>query len=231
MSHWLSLILILAACLLILGFRRRLARPGTANIIRHTLAVVLLIFDIALHVWYVTADRWDPANTLPLQLCSLTLILSILMLWTKSYRLFEFNYFAGIGGALQALLTPAAILSGFPHFTFFYFFVAHGGIIVASLFMIAAYGFRPRLASIWRTLLYLNILLIPIGLANVLTGGNYLFIARKPADPSLLDLLGPWPWYLLSMEAAALIIFFILYLPFARRNRQTGTGSGPTGTP
>lgn len=111
-------------------------------------------------------------------------------------------------------------MSGYPHFTFFYFFVAHGGIIVASLFMIAAYDYRPRWGSIWRTLLYLNLLLIPIGLINAITGGNYMFVARKPADPSLLDLLGPWPWYLLSMEAAALIIFIILYLPFARRPRR-----------
>lgn len=219
-SHWWALILIAAACVLTLGFRRRLAEPRTANIVRHALAAILLLFDIALHVWYFTAGRWDPAVTLPLQLCSLTLILSFLMLWTKSCRLFEFNYFAGIGGALQALLTPAAILSGFPHFTFFYFFVAHGGIIVASLFMIAAYGYRPRRSAIWRTLLYLNLVLIPVGLINAITGGNYMFIARKPADPSLLDLLGPWPWYVLSMEAAALFIFILLYLPFARLPRR-----------
>lgn len=219
-SHWLALGLILAVCLLIIGFRRRLARPTVANVVRHALASVLLLFDIALHVWYFTADRWDPAVTLPLHLCSLTLILSFLMLWTKSCRLFEFNYFAGIGGALQALITPAAILSGFPHFTYFYFFVAHGGIIAASLFMIAAFGYRPRLSSIWRTLLWLNLLIVPVGIVNALTGGNYMFLARKPADPSLLDLLGPWPWYILSMEAAALVIFFILYLPFVRFNRR-----------
>lgn len=220
MSHWIALIVIFAVCLLLLIFRRHLRGTRLAEIVRHVLASVLLLFDIALHVWYFTADRWDPAVTLPLQLCSLTLIGSFLMLWTKSYRLFEFNYFAGIGGALQALVTPAAILSGYPHFTYFYFFVAHGGIIVSSLFMIVACGYRPVLSSIWRTMVILNILLVPVGLVNAATGGNYMFVARKPSDPSLLDLLGPWPWYLLSMEAVALMTFLILYLPFAGRSRN-----------
>jgi len=219
-THWVSLVIIAVVSAFTLGWRGLRERPRLADVIRHALAAMLLLLDIALHIWYFVADQWDPAYTLPLHLCSLTLILSFIMLWTRSYRLFEFNYFAGIGGALQALLTPAAILSGYPHFTFFYFFIAHGGIIVSSLFMIAAYGFRPTWSSIWRTMLWLNILLIPIGIVNAITGGNYMFIARKPDDPSLLDLLGPWPWYILSLEGVALVMCVILYLPFALRPRR-----------
>ncbi len=215
-SHIIALLLILGACLFLL-LHKPLRRKKNADRIRHLLAGVLLLFDILLFTWYVTADQWDVANTLPLHLCSLTLLLSIIMLWTKSYRLFEFIYFAGIGGALQALLTPAAILSGFPHFTYYYFFVAHGGIIASCLLMINAYHYRPTLGSIGRTMLGLNLLLIPVFLVNRWTGGNYMFIARKPSDPSLIDLLGPWPWYILSMELAALVIFALLYLPFRPR--------------
>ena len=32
--------------------------------------------------------------------------------------------------------------------------------------------------------------------------------------PSLLDFLGPWPWYLLSLELIALVSFFLLDLPW-----------------
>ena len=218
LSHWVSLIIIVAVCISLFIFRKAFQRKKNADRIRHLLAGILLFFDMTLHIWYFTADYWDPSKTLPLHLCSLTLILSIAMLWSKSYRLFEFVYFAGIGGALQALLTPAAILSGFPHFTFYYFFVAHGGIIAACLVLIIAYGYRPRLSSIGRTMINLNLLLIPVALVNMYTGGNYMFIAHKPSDPSLIDLLGPWPWYLISMEAVALVLFIVLYLPFAFRS-------------
>lgn len=220
LSHWLALIVILAVCVSFFLFKKRFRQKKNTDRVRHTLAGVLLLFDIALHVWYGTAGKWDPSWTLPLQLCSLTLILSIVMLWTKSYALFEFVYFAGIGGAVQALLTPAAILSGFPHFTYYYFFVAHGGIIASCLLLIVSYGFRPRLSSIGKTLLYLNLLLIPVALANYFTGGNYMFVARKPSDPSLIDYLGPWPWYLVSMELVALAVFVLLYLPFRRRGER-----------
>ena len=33
-------------------------------------------------------------------------------------------------------------------------------------------------------------------------------------QPSLLDFFGPWPWYILALEAAALASFFLYYVPF-----------------
>jgi len=47
---------------------------------------------------------------------------------------------------------------------------------------------------------------------------NYMFIAHKPDTPSLLDVLGPWPWYILSAEAVGLAVGLLLYLPFALRD-------------
>jgi hypothetical integral membrane protein (TIGR02206 family) len=214
LSHWLPLIVTVILASLLLMFRQTIRRLRQVNHYRYLLASILIIFDIALYVWYGTSGTWDVSHSLPLHLCSLTLILSILMLLTKSYRLYEFIYFAGIGGALQALLTPAAILSGFPHFTYYYFFVAHGGIILACLYMTWMYGFRPTLASLGRTMIYLNLLLIPVAFINRWTDGNYLFISGKPAEPSLLDLLGPWPWYIVAMEVVALVVFTLLYVPF-----------------
>jgi len=39
---------------------------------------------------------------------------------------------------------------------------------------------------------------------------------HKPPTASLLDLLPPWPWYILWMEAIGLVVMcLILYLPFA----------------
>ncbi len=220
-SHWAALFIIASACVLLFLLRKSMKQQKKANLYRYGLAGLLLSIDILLNIWYGTTGHWDMSHTLPLHLCSLTLLLCIIMLITRSYALFEFNYFAGIGGALQALFTPAAILSGFPHFTYYYFFIAHGGIIVSCLFMVWVYNYRPTLLSMGRTLIYLNLLMIPIAVINIYTGGNYLFIMRKPSDPSLIDVLGPWPWYILSMEAAAAVVFFILYVPFLFHKRKS----------
>ncbi len=221
MSHWVALLVIASACILLFLLRKPIRRQKKADLYRYGLVGLLLLMDILLNIWYGTSDHWDISHTLPLHLCSLTLILCMVMLITKSYALFEFNYFAGIGGALQALLTPAAILSGFPHFTYYYFFIAHGGIIISCLFMVWIYDFRPKLRSIGKTLMYLNLLMVPIALINLLTDGNYLFIMRKPNEPSLIDVLGPWPWYILSMEAVAAVVFMILYAPFLFQKRYS----------
>lgn len=69
--------------------------------------------------------------------------------------------------------------------------------------------------SVWRAFIALNGIALVVYFINSITGGNYMFLSRKPLNPSLIDLLGPYPWYLLSLEVAALGIFSLLYLPFA----------------
>jgi hypothetical integral membrane protein (TIGR02206 family) len=215
LHHIAPLVLLVAAALFMYAYRQALAKEPIAAYTRYVAAILLILFEAALYVWYFTHDRWSVDVTLPFQLCSVTFILSVVMLLTRSYALYEIVYFAGIGGALQALLTPAAIISGFPHFTYFYFFIAHSAIVLAALYMTWVSGFRPSLKSVWRTMLYLNLYLPFVLWINAWTGGNYLFLSHKPAEPSLLDYLGPWPWYIVSMEAAALVMFLLLYAPFA----------------
>jgi uncharacterized membrane protein YwaF len=42
--------------------------------------------------------------------------------------------------------------------------------------------------------------MIFVGLVNWAIGSNYMFIARKPDTPSLIDVLGPWPLYIIWLE-------------------------------
>lgn len=214
-SHNTALIIIAALILMLYLFRHVFKSKSLDPYIRYSMAVFLVLFEIALYIWYFRFNQWSADATLPFQLCSMTFMLSIIMLISKNYAVYEFIYFAGLGGAAQALLTPAAILSDFPNFTYYYFFIAHGGIVLTCLYMTWVIGYRPRFKSIWKTMLILNLYMGFAVIINKLTGGNYLFISHKPAEASLLDYLGPWPWYIVSMEAAALVIFIILYLPFA----------------
>jgi len=81
--------------------------------------------------------------------------------------------------------------------------------------MTAVESYRPTLQSIKRTFIRGNIYAIFVGLVNALLGSNYLFIAHKPATASLLDVLPPCPLYLPILEAIALVVIGLLYLPFA----------------
>ena len=50
-----------------------------------------------------------------------------------------------------------------------------------------------------------------------------MFLRMKPTNGSLLDFLGPYPWYIFSLEAVAFIIFICLWLAF-RKRKSTTTG-------
>lgn len=211
--------LIAAAVILLLLTigRHAVRRRNWNNRFRYGLAVLLIVCEASLQLWSAATGDWSWKHSLPLQLCSMMLLLSAVMLWRRSYRLFEFVYFAGIAGALQALATPD-LDYGFPHFRFLLFMIAHIAIIAASLYMVAVEGYRPKFRSVGVAMLWLNVCALVAYGVNSITGANYMFLMRKPAGGSLLDLLGPWPWYLLVMEAVALVLFLMLYLPFAFAN-------------
>ena len=154
--------------------------------------------------------------------------MSAILLVNKSYGLYELVYLLGIAGASQALLTPDAGAYGFPHFRFFQTFISHGSIVAAAVYITAVEGCRPTLQSIKRILIRGNIYAVLVGIINALLGSNYLFVAHKPATTSLLDVLPPWPLYLPILEAIALVMIGLLYLPFAIKDLKVGQATPDT---
>jgi hypothetical integral membrane protein (TIGR02206 family) len=217
LSHLIVLSVLVFVNLSIIYVRRN-ASPHARRAFRYGLAAVLLLNEMAWHLWIWATGNWTVQTMLPLHLCSLFVFISAIMLITKSYTLYEFAYFLGIGGATQALLTPNLGIYGFPHFRFFQIFIAHGSIVTAAIYMTAIEGYRPYWTSLLHAVVGANLYMLLVGLVNALIGSNYLFIADKPDTPSLLDVLGPWPWYILSAEAVGLAVGLLLYLPFALRD-------------
>ncbi|MCE5168828.1 TIGR02206 family membrane protein [Paenibacillus profundus] len=213
-THLFVLALFACSILCLYTFRNSLREKRAGNIVRFSLVTVLVLSELSLNVWYIWHGQYDVKDTLPLELCTISLYLSVAMLIWKSRRLFQIVYFVGIGGALQALLTPALDYD-YPHFRFIEFFAAHIAIILAVLYMLWVEGYRPTLKSVFAAMGFLNLLLVAVGTVNAMTGGNYMFLARKPETASLLDVLGPYPWYLLSLEVVACLVFLLMYLPFA----------------
>lgn len=212
--HWIALGCIVAAAVWVLGPARHVS-PIAARWWRYGLAAVLTVNEIAYNIWFWVHGLWSIQYMLPLHLCTLFTWLSVIMLLTRSYCIFEFAYFMGIGGAVQALLTPDIGIYGFPHFRAFQSFISHGGIVLAALTMIALEQYRPTWGSVGRVIVGANLLMAIVGVVNWLLDSNYLFLARKPYTPSLLDFLGPWPIYIVWMEVIGIITILVLYAPFA----------------
>ncbi|SER98805.1 conserved hypothetical integral membrane protein TIGR02206 [Psychrobacillus sp. OK032] len=211
-------ITMLFICLLVLFLLKKVLVPSFNNshLFERIFAVSLFAMEISYHLVLVQERKWSLSESLPLHLCSFTLFCSIILLWTGSKRFYDFVFFAGMGEALQAVLTPSIIVN-FPDFKFFQFFYVHIGIILTAFYILWVKEYRPTFKGIIQTMITLNVLFPFIFAVNILVQGNYMFLRMKPINGSLLDLLGPYPWYILSMEVVAFLLFLIVWLIFRKR--------------
>ncbi|WP_438318712.1 YwaF family protein [Sporosarcina sp. FA9] len=216
--HFVSLGILLLLLVLLFSFRNK---SGVQSMYRQRFerlfAISLLAMEILYHVWMINTGRWDLSNSLPLELCSISLVFTILLLWTGNQKLIDFVFYAGIGGALQAVITPVLDV-GFPHFRFIHFFYIHTGIILTAFYYLWIKEYRPTFKGAIRTLVILNLLLPLVVVVNLLFDGNYMFLKSKPNSDSLLDFLGPYPLYILSLEGISFLMFFILWLLFSGKH-------------
>jgi hypothetical integral membrane protein (TIGR02206 family) len=169
-------------------------------------------------VWWIFRYSHEGVHlrNLPLQLCDLTVWLAVLACLTARPSVAEFAYFAGLAGAGMALVTPD-LWSPWPSYPAIYFFAAHGGIVVAVALMAFGGIVRFRSGAVWRSFGWLVAYAVLIGTFNAVCGSNYMYLCRKPASATLLDKLGPWPWYLLPAAAVGLAFFWLLWLPVRPR--------------
>ncbi|NOV03790.1 YwaF family protein [Paenibacillus planticolens] len=218
--HFIIIAILVILAIFMYRFKSIIRNNSTIRkIVISALLLGLILPEVILYVWYAVEGLWDVKYTLPLELCSISQLLAIFMLLTRSRLLYQIVFFAGIGGALQAMLTPDLDYP-FPHFRFFHFFIVHIAIILAPLYMTWIEKYRPTWKSIGITMIFLNILLVIVGSVDYWLKSNYMFLRHKPEAASILNLLGPYPYYLAAEELIALIIFSIMYLPFLRSKKS-----------
>ena len=191
------------------------------------LTLILVANELAYYVHgLATVSPGDfVRDRLPLHVCDVAVYLIAWVLWRGGRRIFEVAYYWGLGGTLQAVLTPN-ILAGFPSYEFFRFFINHGGIVVAVLYAALALHMRPGRGSVFRLLVITNVYMLFVAAVNGLVGSNYMFLCKPPAGASPFFFL-PWPWYIAFLEVAAVALMLLLYLPFPltarlRRNEAPG---------
>ena len=148
---------------------------------------------------------------LPLHLCSIAVVLSIVLLLTRARLPYELTYFWGLAGTSNAIVTPE-LTEGFPDYHFFQYFITHGGIVATALFATFGLGMRPTFKSLMRAFVWLNVLAGVVALVNLALDSNYLYLCEAPVTASPFLFLA-WPWYLIWLEVLAFGFFALLYLP------------------
>lgn len=144
---------------------------------------------------------------LPLHLCSLMGVLALPALLLRRPMLLNAALFAGVPGALLALLFPAVLNTPWPGLTSLAFHTLHAGLVCVPLLPMAL-GWRPDARGAAGAWVFLLGAAAAAGLANRLTGGNYLFLAGPVAGTPLM-LLARWggtAYRLLLIALATLVL-------------------------
>lgn len=183
---------------------------------------IMIIFMVGQEmVDYWNRTQFRPLSLdldLPLHLCHLALIFSVILLLKPNQYLFEITYFWGLGGAIQTMLTPD--MTDFDNYLAYFLVQAHHAMIILTcLWLVVVLGYRCRPGSIKRTFIFTNIVIIPVWFIDWLIGGNYMYLMARPPTESPL-VFGNWPWYIINIEIVGLIIFTILYMPMIYLRRK-----------
>ncbi len=222
LSHGVVVIVlaVVTAALVVLGRRHR-GTPAELPLSR-AFAVVFAAFLVPIEVYWLLPGQSGIAHSLPLQLCDLAAMAAVWALWSHSSTAFALTYFWGLTLTSQAFLSPELNGPDFPSLEFLSFFGMHSLVLWAAIYLTWGVGLRPD----WRS--YRVTVLVTIGWAvvmfafNHLAGTNYGFLNAKPLAKSLLDVLGPWPWYLLSGLLLTAAFWALITWPWVRRTHSAG---------
>jgi hypothetical integral membrane protein (TIGR02206 family) len=201
-------------------------RPGPWTlVVARAVGLVLTLTACSYTVGLVVAGNWSARSSLPLPLCDAAVLIAAAACFWRHPLLVELTYFWGLAGTLQGLLTPDLSV-GFPHLVFWQYVLGHLGIVFAALFLVVGLGQIPRPGAVPRVFAITLAYTAVVGLVDALAGANYMFLRRPPGEWTVLRLLGPWPWYLLSAAAVALVLFTALDTPFWSGRRRTTESRG-----
>lgn len=214
-AHLTVILVTVALPFVLAAIVRRTNSQRVERAIVGTLTALLIVNYVGYLVFIRARGLTNWLQMLPLQMCDWGMVVVMVALWTARPRWFEVAYFWGIGGTLQAVLTPN-LRFGFPDLRFFSFFISHSAIIVGVVFLMLVHRLRPYPMSIVRVWLWSEFYFVVTFVADELTGSNYGFLLHKPEAFSILNFLSDTrPLYLVQMHGLALVFFLVLYAPFA----------------
>jgi hypothetical integral membrane protein (TIGR02206 family) len=212
-AHLLALFLTVATPVVISLIARRSGSSTLGRAICYCLAVVLIATEMTVLVasYFYGTLSWEYA--LPMHLCDWALIATVLTLLWRWQVTYELAFFWALGGSSMAILTPD-VQFGFANIGTMLFFVAHCTVVASVLYLTLGMKMRLWPHSLLRVFLISQIYVILTLAVNFALDTNYGYLRAKPRQPSLLDYMGPWPYYIISLEVLGALMLLVVYSPF-----------------
>ncbi|PQM48258.1 hypothetical protein C1Y40_01489 [Mycobacterium talmoniae] len=217
-SHWAVLTVFAVGAALLVWIGRRQTASQARRFARVLGALTAAIYGAVL-LYSLLPPAID--RSVPLRLTDLATVAAAYALWSQRRWAFALTYYWGLVLSTQALISPVLRSPDFPHYQFLGFWGIHLLVVWAAIYLTWGRGLRPGWDS------YRITVAVTMGWAsmtfafNSIAGTNYGFLNEKPATATLLDVLGPWPVYLLTAATLILIVWALMTWPWVRARQRT----------
>ena len=218
MDHFLPILLAFCVGFLAIFVANKYLPEKLKTLVGTSLAFVPFIC-VCWRMWYqASSNNFDPKLDLPFFLCRFMALILPFVFYTRNRLWLGILYFWVMAGTLNAILTPD-LIEGPGHREYNLYWIYHLMLVVTMIYGVFVYKFKIN----WRD--YKNAVVATI-LFTVFSAGvnfvlkaNYNYLSEKPKVASLLDYLGPWPWYIAAVYGIMFFLFLLALLPYLIKSR------------
>jgi len=203
------------------------------NIVTIFLGSLFLLVEIGMHILHVYDMYLNegkkilidyPQDYLPLHLCSITLFISIYLLFSRKQWAFEMALFIGLPTALHPIFTPQVVHEGNILLHKFHTFFWHGSLVFIPLYAIFVLNMWPRTKAVFYcfgrfqiigfSVLFVNLFLRYIYGQDMIgpDGANYMFLNNVAELQAVGNMLIPEKGHWLSTFPAYVVLFDLYVL-------------------
>jgi len=218
-QHYLLLGLFAVGCVAVAVLGHRCRDTAAEQTVRRAFALVLLVFTVPLTIALVLPGEWNPHTSLPIQLCDLAWMTAAIALWTEAPWAIALTYFWGLTLSIQGIVTPS-LGESFPELRYFGFLGQHLLIVWATVLLVWGLGRAPGWWGYRFTVAVTGLWAVAIIGFNAIADTNYGYLNRKPSSASILDALGPWPWYVAAEIAILVVVWALMTWPWVAAERR-----------
>lgn len=208
------LVLTAVGSVVLVAVGRRLRGRSAATVLCRVFAAVLVVIA-GIHVIHgFLPGNFRMQGSIPLQLSDLLRFVSAYALWTRKFWATSVVYYWGLTFNPMSLITPNLHYTWSPLYDFSMYWSLHILVMWAAIFLTWGLAHRPTWRSYWLGIVATLAWAAVTFAFNVFTGTNYGFLNATPTSSSLLDVMGPWPIYLLSAFVAMVVIWAAITWPW-----------------
>lgn len=173
------------------------------------LSIAFILTYLISNLTAIVNGSWNLQDNLPLHLCRISFILSIVVLISKTQWIFEWALLLAIPSGFHALLTPE-MTKGVSNWFYFDYYFVHAGLILVPLYLTMTLKMKIRRDAWWKTILRLQIPVAIILPLNFYLESNYMYLRNRPIVNNPF-LIGEWPIYILFLELIMIIHVLLIY--------------------